>query len=146
MRSGGVGGWGQAAVREAGRVLRSGGVAAWSVWGRDEESPMFTAVPRTARSVNKDKRIISHWCCCGPAKRTGRKAGIARWGTMVRSARKERAWSARRLRLNLFTYPSIRPWIHLTFYGLLVIRMRPELAAIKDCQAGRDLPVSLGCR
>lgn len=41
----------EAAVREAGRVLRSGGVAAWSVWGRDEESPMFTAVPRLMKEL-----------------------------------------------------------------------------------------------
>ena len=33
-------------MKEAARVLRSGGIAAWSVWGRDEESPLFTTVPR----------------------------------------------------------------------------------------------------
>eukprot|EP00291_Cryptomonas_curvata_P018453 CAMPEP_0172157134 /NCGR_PEP_ID=MMETSP1050-20130122/3614_1 /TAXON_ID=233186 /ORGANISM="Cryptomonas curvata, Strain CCAP979/52" /LENGTH=161 /DNA_ID=CAMNT_0012826313 /DNA_START=143 /DNA_END=625 /DNA_ORIENTATION=- len=41
----------EAAAREAFRVLRSGGVAAWSVWGRDEDSPLFTTVPRLMKEL-----------------------------------------------------------------------------------------------
>lgn len=39
------------ALEEAARVLRPGGLAAWSVWGRPENSPMFTLVPRAAERV-----------------------------------------------------------------------------------------------
>ena len=40
-----------AALREARRVLAPGGIAAWSVWGRPEHSPMFTLPPQAAESV-----------------------------------------------------------------------------------------------
>lgn len=40
-----------AALAEAARVLRPGGRAAWSVWGRREQSPMFTLAPRVAQEV-----------------------------------------------------------------------------------------------
>jgi SAM-dependent methyltransferase len=35
-------------LAEAARVLRPGGLAAWSVWGRPEHSPMFTVPPVAA--------------------------------------------------------------------------------------------------
>lgn len=41
----------EAALAEAARVLRPGGRAAWSVWGRREQSPMFTLAPRVAQEV-----------------------------------------------------------------------------------------------
>jgi ubiquinone/menaquinone biosynthesis C-methylase UbiE len=40
-----------AALAEAARVLRVGGLAAWSVWGRVEHSPMFTLLPSVAESL-----------------------------------------------------------------------------------------------
>lgn len=39
------------ALREAARVLKPGGRAAWSVWGRREGSLMFTLPPRAAQAV-----------------------------------------------------------------------------------------------
>ena len=39
------------ALAEAHRVLRTGGLAAWSVWGRPEHSPMFTLPVLAARRV-----------------------------------------------------------------------------------------------
>lgn len=41
----------EAALAEAARVLRRGGRAAWSVWGRREHSPMFTLAPQVALEV-----------------------------------------------------------------------------------------------
>ena len=41
----------EAALAEAARVLRPGGRAGWSVWGRREQSPMFTLAPRVAQEV-----------------------------------------------------------------------------------------------
>jgi SAM-dependent methyltransferase len=39
------------ALAEAARVLEPGGLAAWSVWGRPEHSPMFTLPPRAAEAA-----------------------------------------------------------------------------------------------
>jgi ubiquinone/menaquinone biosynthesis C-methylase UbiE len=39
------------ALAEAARVLRPGGLAAWSVWGRPEHSSLFTLPPRAAEAV-----------------------------------------------------------------------------------------------
>ncbi|MBL4844661.1 MAG: class I SAM-dependent methyltransferase [Planctomycetes bacterium] len=43
-----------AALREAARVLKPGGLAAWSVWGRPEGSLMFTIPPLAAEEVGLD--------------------------------------------------------------------------------------------
>jgi hypothetical protein len=38
-------------LREARRVLRDGGVAAFSVWGRPENSPFFTLLPAIQKEL-----------------------------------------------------------------------------------------------
>lgn len=39
------------ALSEAARVLQSGGLGAWVVWGRPEHSPMMTLLPQAAKAV-----------------------------------------------------------------------------------------------
>lgn len=41
----------EACLREAARVVRPGGLLAWSVWGRPEHSPMFSLPPQSAKRV-----------------------------------------------------------------------------------------------
>jgi ubiquinone/menaquinone biosynthesis C-methylase UbiE len=47
-----------AMLREAARVLQPGGVAAWSIWGREELSPTFYLVPRALKAMGIDPNVV----------------------------------------------------------------------------------------
>jgi len=90
------------ALAEAARVLRPGGLAAWSVWGRPEHSPLFTLVPRAAESLglqlpSKEQRSNFHLndpdTLCARICRAGFSAPICWYMPMISPLRSGEAFA-----------------------------------------------------
>ena len=51
-------------LREARRVLRDGGVAAFSVWGRPENAPFWTLLPVVQKELGIGTCAVCRVCVC----------------------------------------------------------------------------------